>query len=176
MSSVRPSANAARSGFPPTHLKGSTASQKPSSDRDAPESCCDAPESPLREAEESFSLKPRSVPGFTAREPDGVTAELFCVEGVVCCNGIGCEECRARSRNSLLTSRAVCIRWRGSFSRHRRVMRTRSLGRSARISPIDAGVSRRIAEESSAKDDPSNGRRPVDISCSITPSEKISVR
>jgi len=87
-----------------------------------------------------------------------------------------CEDCRDRSRNSLLTSRAVCNRWRGSFSRQRRTMRARSLGRSGRTSVTDGGVSRRIAETNSAEEFPSNGRRPVAISCSTMPREKMSVR
>ena len=43
-----------------------------------------------------------------------------------------CDDCRARSRNSLLTSRAVCKRSRGSFSRQRRRIRARSRGTSGR--------------------------------------------
>ena len=86
------------------------------------------------------------------------------------------EVCRDRSRNSLLTSRAVCTRCRGSFSRQRRTIRARSLGRSGRTSVTDGGLSRKIAEINSAEEFPSKGRRPVAISCSTTPSEKISVR
>jgi len=40
----------------------------------------------------------------------------------------------------------------------------------------ERGLSRRIDETSSADEVPSNGRRPVAISCKITPREKISVR
>ena len=72
--------------------------------------------------------------------------------------------------------RAVCTRWRGSFSRQRRMMRARSLGRSGRMSVTEGGLSRRIAETNSAEDVPSNGRRPAAISYSTTPSEKMSLR
>ena len=141
ISSVSPSASASTSAVPPRHLNGSTATQKPSSDRVAP-------------------------------EPAGTAArEAGAVGGVT-----GCTECRPRSRNSLLTSRAVCRRWRGSFSRHRRMMRARSAGRSVRTSASGCGVSRRIADASSADESPSNGRRPLAISYSSAPSEKMSVR
>ena len=86
------------------------------------------------------------------------------------------DEGRARSRNSLLISRAVCTRWRGSFSRQRRTMRARPSGSSGRRSVTDGGVSRRIAEINSAEELPSNGRFPVAISCRTTPREKMSVR
>ena len=44
------------------------------------------------------------------------------------------------------------------------MMRARSPGTSARTSVTAAGVSRRIADVSSADDRPWNGRRPVTIS------------
>ncbi len=44
------------------------------------------------------------------------------------------------------------------------MMRARSAGRSARTSLSGGGVSRRIAEASSADESPSNGRRPLAIS------------
>jgi Phosphoesterase family len=55
-------------------------------------------------------------------------------------------------------------------------MRAKSLGSSGRISVTDGGVFRRIAGTNSAEELPSRGRRPVAISCSNTPTEKISVR
>ena len=140
ISSVSPSANAARSALVPVDLKGSTATQKPSSARADPESA-------------------------VGKAREGVLA-MGAFAGV----------CRARSRNSLLTSRAVCTRCRGSFSKQRRIMRARSAGRSGRMSVTGVGTSRRIAEISSATEVPVNGCRPVAISCSTTPSEKMSVR
>src|SRR5208283_1869526 len=103
-SSVSPPASAVNSALLPLYLKGSTATQKPSSARAAPESGA-----------------------ATAREVEDVTADTFC------------ELCRDRSRNSLLTSRAVWMRWRGSFSRQRRRMRARSAGRSGRTSVTGGG-------------------------------------
>src|SRR6185312_7316131 len=76
---------------------------------------------------------------------------------------IGRGPLRAISWNSLLTSRAVCTRWRGSFSRHRRITRARSPGRSVRKSVTGGGVSRRIAEINSADEVPTKGGLPVDI-------------
>ena len=103
----------------------------------------------------SARAEPESALGAT-REAVAGTAALW-------------EVCRARSRNSLLTSRAVCIRCRGSFSRHRRMMRARSLGRSDRRSVTRGGLSRRIDETSSAEECPSNGRHPVAISSTVAP-------
>jgi hypothetical protein len=56
------------------------------------------------------------------------------------------------------------------------MMRARSAGNSGRKSVTDGGLSRMIAETSSAEEAPANGRRPVTISYSNTPREKISVR
>jgi hypothetical protein len=64
----------------------------------------------------------------------------------------------------------------GSFSKQRRIMRARSLGRSGRRSVTGGAVSRRIAEINPAEESLSKGRRPVAISWSTTPSEKMSVR
>jgi hypothetical protein len=149
MSSVKPSARSARSELLPLYLKGRTATQKPSSSRIAE---CETPE-------------PGVVAGRAAAEEIGTGRAEAPVPAV-----------RARSRNSLLTSRAVCTRWRGSFSRQRRMMRARSLGRSERVSVTEGGSSRKIAEVNSAEDWPVNGRRPVHISWRRTPREKMSVR
>ena len=51
------------------------------------------------------------------------------------------------------------------------------VGRQFRTRSVtDGGLSRRIDEISSADELPSKGRRPVAISCSITPKEKMSER
>ena len=70
----------------------------------------------------------------------------------------------ARSASSLATSRAVWIRLRASFSRQRPTRRASAAGTSARRPATPTGVSRMIAETSSAEDAPWNGRRPVAIS------------
>jgi hypothetical protein len=62
------------------------------------------------------------------------------------------------------SSRAVCGRASGSFSRQRSIARSRDGGRSPRREIALGGRSRRMAEASSADERPSNGLRPVDIS------------
>ena len=74
------------------------------------------------------------------------------------------------------TSVADSKRARGSFSRQRSIMRTRSAGKSGRTLTSDSGVSRRIAELSAPSVAPSNGRRPVLSSYKTTPSANTSVR
>jgi len=63
--------------------------------------------------------------------------------------------------SSSITSRADCARARGSFSRQRDTMRSRSDGASSRTLVSEGGVSRRIAELITPSVEPSKGRRPV---------------
>src|SRR5579859_2038693 len=95
-SADNPSDRSFMSPLLPVYLNGSTATQKPSSDRDSPEAV----------------RGPAPVEGERVGTPWAAEAE----------NGVEREVVRAKSRNSLLTSRAVCSRYCGSFSRQRRTI------------------------------------------------------
>ena len=77
--------------------------------------------------------------------------------------------------NAASRSCALEKRFRGSFSRQRPMTAARSSGRSARTRPTGGGVSRRIADASSAEEPPAKGRVPDAISYRTIPSEKRSV-
>ena len=81
-----------------------------------------------------------------------------------------------RSSSSFFKSSAVWMRRAGSFSRQRRTIRLSSRGASMRMSEMGVGVSRMIAVSTDICVSPENGRRPVAISYSTMPSEKMSLR
>jgi hypothetical protein len=68
---------------------------------------------------------------------------------------------RRSARSSFSTSRAVWKRSRGSFSRQRLTMCASAGGMSSRTLVSDGGLSRRIAEVTSALLSPVNGRVPI---------------
>jgi hypothetical protein len=81
-----------------------------------------------------------------------------------------------RSSSWFRRSFALCVRWSGFFAKHRRTISARSLGNAGLISVIGRGVSRRMLVIVEILVSPWNGRPPVAISYSITPSEKTSDR
>src|ERR1019366_2384537 len=100
ISSESPSASAAISALEPCDLKGNTATQKPSA----------------RAALESVGGTVReSVSGFGAGLEAAARAGIW---GAALCGA-----CRARSRNSFDTSRAVRMRQRGPFAHQGLTMR-----------------------------------------------------
>ncbi len=73
--------------------------------------------------------------------------------------------------SSTFRSRALCHRFSGSFSRHRRRVRSNAGGAT---SATEGARLSRIAPITLAGDDPSNARLPVSISYSTSPNEKMS--